>query len=176
MEIWKDIRGYEGLYQVSNKGKVKSLARIVGSCKRKESILSNNRLTKDGYVRIALGKDSVAKENRLHAIVAKHFIINEGNKETINHIDGNKLNNAVYNLEWSTREENMQHAYKLGLKKPKRGSSNALSKLTDSDVEYIRKSYVWQSQEFGTVALARKYGVTNVVIGKVVRGETYKNV
>ena len=176
MEVWKDIQGYEGLYQISNKGKVKSLSRLIGSCWRKESILSNNRLTKDGYVRISLCKNSVAKENRLHALVAKHFIINDSNKETVNHIDGKKLNNAVYNLEWSTREENMQHAYKLGLKKPSRGSSNSQAKLTDSDVGYIRKSYIRQSKEFGTVALGKKFGLTNAAVGLVIRGETYKNV
>ena len=118
----------------------------------------------------------MAKENRLHAIVARHFISNESNKETVNHIDGNKLNNAVYNLEWATREENMQHAYRLGLKKPSRGSSNSQAKLTDSDVEYIRKSYIRQSKEYGTVALGKKFGLTNAAVGLVIRGVTYRNV
>lgn len=175
-EIWKPVKGYEGLYEVSNYGKIKSLRRWSGSCYKKETELSTKRLSKDGYVRIALSKDNKKHETKMHRIVAEHFIENLNNKQTVNHIDGNKLNNRVDNLEWADRHEQLVHAYSLGLKKSIRGTDNNQSKLTKEDVEYIRENYKRQSTEFGTVALSKKYGVSNRVIGLITRGLSYKNV
>jgi len=175
-EIWKDVEGYEGIYEVSNYGKIKTLKRISGTCHRKDKELSINRLTKDGYIHVALAKGDRIKEDRLHQVVARHFVENTENKPTVNHIDGNKLNNRADNLEWSTRHEQLQHAYNLGLKKPKMGTDNYASKLTEADVRYIRKHYKRQSTEFGTVALSKRFNVSNRVIGLVARGLTYKNV
>lgn len=167
MEVWKDIKGYEGLYQVSNTGKVKSV--------RRNKILKK-RLTFDGYVKATLTVDRKAVDKRVHRLVAEAFIANPYNKPTVNHIDGNKENNNVDNLEWSDRHEQLQHAYNLGLKKPLSGVKNPHSKLSEDDIRYIRKHFVPQSKEFGTVALGRKFGVDNSIIGKVVRGLSYKDV
>lgn len=172
-EVWKEIEGYEGLYQVSNLGRVKSLERQCGTVYKKEKVLSADRLTKDGYVKVALRKDNVATEFRVHQLVARSFIPNTDNKETVNHIDGDKRNNKEENLEWATRSEQLDHAYKNGLKKP---VSWVNTKLTEEDVREIRNTYKRQSKEYGTVALAKKYGVSNVVIGLIVRGKTYKYV
>lgn len=118
-EIWRDIKGYEGLYQVSNIGRVKSLERIItntlGSYTRAEKILVPLK-TKKGYYQIHLHKNGVCKTSKIHRLVAEAFIPNPLNKSQVNHIDGNKINNNVENLEWATQEENMQHAYKTGLK------------------------------------------------------------
>ena len=102
MEIWKDIPGYEGVYQVSNLGNVKSLPRMVSNGK--------------GYLCIEL-KDKNGKYHfcGVHRLVAVAFIENPDNKPQINHIDGNKKNNIVENLEWCTNGENQVHAYKMGL-------------------------------------------------------------
>jgi len=97
-------------------------------------------------------------------------------KDTVNHIDGNKENNAASNLEWADRHEQLDHAYRLGLKKAIRGVENGNSKLTAEQVKEIRKKYIPQSEQFGTVALAKKYGVTDATIGHIIRGETYKDV
>lgn len=175
-EIWKPVRGYEGLYEVSNYGKVKALRKISGTCYRNEKELSLKRLSIDGYIRIALTKNRITKETRLHQIVAEHFVKNPSNKETVNHKDGNKLNNRADNLEYANRHEQLQHAYDLGLKKPMQGTINTQSKLTEEDVRYIRENYVWQSTKFGTVALSKKFGVSNRVIGLVIRGLSYKNI
>lgn len=174
-ELWKDIKNFEGFYQISNFGRVKSLGGWCGTAKRKERIRSTS-LTFDGYVKIRLIHQGKDKTMRIHRLVAETFIPNPEGKDTVNHIDGNKLNNTVTNLEWIDRSEQMLHAYKLGLKKAIIGSRNCNAKLTDEQVREIRKVYIPYSRQFGTVALSKKYGVTNRVIGLIVNGKAYKNV
>lgn len=174
-EEWKDIKGYEGFYQISNHGRVKSLGGWCGTVKRKEKIRSTS-LTYDGYEKVRLIHQGKDKTMRVHRLVAEAFIPNPENKDTVNHIDGNKRNNIVSNLEWVDRSEQMTHAYRLGLKESRVGSHNSNAKLTDEEVREIRKSYVPYSKELGTVALAKKYGVTNRVIGLIVKNKAYKNV
>lgn len=178
METWKDVSGFEGKYQVSNLGRVKSLARTRNKHHYPEKILNTtHRLTKDGYARVTLRDDfGINHEYRVNKLVALTYLPNPSNKETVNHKDGNKLNNEVTNLEWATRSENMKHAYRHNLKKPMQGQENANAKLSDDEVRQIRKSYIRQSKTYGTVALARKYGVTPRVIGQIVRRISYKNV
>lgn len=109
MEIWKDIKGYENKYQVSNMGNVRSL-----NYKRTGKIkLLNNRLDKDGYLIIDL--NNPRKTCKVHRLVAQHFIDNPENKAEVNHISGIKTDNNVSNLEWCTREENERHAWDNGL-------------------------------------------------------------
>lgn len=110
VEIWKDIKGYEGRYKVSNLGNVKSL---LG---KKERILKSLNHT-EGYYKVILYKENIAKNKCIHRLVAEAFIDNPQNKKDINHKDGNKHNNNVSNLEWCTRKENVIHAWKLGLAK-----------------------------------------------------------
>lgn len=168
MVRWKDIKGYEGHYQISDSGLVRSL--------KSDKLLTLSRLTKCGYRKASLSKGGKAREFRIHRLVAETFVPNPHKKETVNHIDGDKLNNDASNLEWSTRSEQVYHSYELGLKKPIRGASNKNAKLTDNQVREIRKAYVRQSREFGTVALAAKYGVTSRVIGLVVNGKSYRHI
>ena len=128
-EIWKDIKGYEGLYQVSNLGKVKSLKKEVNfysglykevkKRKYKERII-NLKKTNRGYMNITLYKNGIRKHFNVHRLVADTFILNPNNLPEVNHKDGNKENNCVDNLEWVTRSENMQHSLKTGLFKPKK--------------------------------------------------------
>lgn len=118
-EIWKDVVGYDGLYLVSNLGRIKSKERIVknshGKRLVKEKILSTF-ISNSGYYAIVLHKTRpIFKLNYIHRLVANAFIPNENNLEQVNHIDGNKLNNNVFNLEWCSRSENMKHAIKVGL-------------------------------------------------------------
>lgn len=110
-EIWKDIKGYEGLYQISNLGRVKSL----GNEYRKKEKYLKLQYSRDGYQRLGLRKSGVAKCEYIHRLVAIAFIPNPLNKPQVNHIDGNKQNNKVNNLEWVTPFENTHHAYKNNL-------------------------------------------------------------
>lgn len=114
-EIWKDIVGYEGLYQVSNLGRVKSLPRATTNGKILK--VQVNRLNK--YCYVALCRDNKKMFKRVHILVANAFLGANPNKLQVNHIDGNKENNNVYNLEYCTQSENMKHAYLTGLEKPK---------------------------------------------------------
>lgn len=121
MTIWKDIPGYEGLYQVDQCGEVKSLEKrwITGRGNgrphvQKEKIIKPF-LSKFGYLRAVLWKQCNYKKFHVHTLVALTFIPNPKNKKQVNHIDGNKLNNLVSNLEWNTPSENIQHAFDTGL-------------------------------------------------------------
>lgn len=121
MEKWEDILGYEGLYQVSNWGKVKSMARTVLNKhglpqKYPEKLLrvdvSNMGCSK--YYRVTLCKNHTTKRYLVHRLVAEAFICNPCNKEFVNHIDNNGENNEVTNLEWVTHSENMLHSQVQG--------------------------------------------------------------
>ncbi len=132
MEEWKDI-GYEGLYQVSNFGRVKSLERVISGKKYKEKILTCRN--KHGYPVVALCKDGAHKFVRVHRIVAQTFIENPLSLPEVNHLDGNKNNNRVTNLEWCTGRDNKIHAWVTGLaKKPKPISKKPVEQLVGNKV------------------------------------------
>lgn len=132
IEEWRPIKGYEGLYEVSNTGKVRSVDRIIigknGVAKKfKGKVLfftiskTDERMHKP-RASVQLWKNNEATLKLVHRLVASAFIPNPNNKATINHIDGNPLNNSVDNLEWATYSENQIHAYKTGLMRAKRNS------------------------------------------------------
>lgn len=123
-EIWKDIKNYEGLYQISNLGRVKSLKKYVNHSGNSKRVV-NEKILKPvidntKYFVVSLWKDNKHTRPHIHRLVAETFISNLENKPHINHIDGNKLNNSVNNLEWCTPKENIIHAYKIGLNKNNR--------------------------------------------------------
>lgn len=119
-EVWKDVLGYEGLYQVSNLGQVRSLERYrknhVGVAKVQGKILRQS-IKNSGYAKVALCKDGKVKTFTIHRMVAQAFVENVDGKTTVNHINGNKLDNRAENLEWTTYAENNMHAIDTGLNK-----------------------------------------------------------
>lgn len=119
IEIWKDIDGYEDIYQISTFGRVKRLAGIVHNGYRsgfEEEKMMKLSFDKDGYHILGLSKNGKHKMLRVHQLVLKAFVPNPEGKPIGNHIDGNKTNNHVNNLCWSTVAENNDHAYEIGLK------------------------------------------------------------
>lgn len=131
IEIWKDIDNCEGIYQVSNTGKIKILQRWVstphgGGYYQEERLKSTNIV--GGYEQVALMINKKSVHLKVHRIVAKAFIPNPYNKLTVNHLDGNKLNNHVDNLEWATQSEQLIHAHKHKLKIPHYGRFHQNSK------------------------------------------------
>ena len=113
---------------------------------------------------------------RAHRIVATLFIPNPDNKPEVNHIDGNKLNNCVSNLEWCTKSENITHAIKTGLAERKHGEQHPLSKLKESDILYIRSHYKKGDVIYGCKPLAIKFGVDTKTMLNVIRKRTWKHI
>lgn len=139
MEEWKDIKDYEGLYQISNLGRIKSLKRYKKNHSKTQMIEEKILLphsTRTGYICVCLCKDAKPKQKTIHRLVAEAFIPNPENKEEVNHIDGDKTNNRVENLEWCTRCENIQHSFKNGFHKL---SSERIEKLMKSCIKKVNQ-------------------------------------
>jgi hypothetical protein len=178
-EVWKDIKGYEGLYQISNLGIVKSLVRKVVSVKKKKHMrttkerILTNVINAQGYYMINLNINGTSKTCKIHRLVAKTFIPNPDNKCCINHIDGDKLNNEVINLEWVTHQENSKHAHKMGLTNNS-GSKNGNSKLTEKDVLEIRELYDKGNTTYQKIS--EIYNVTSAMINDIINRKNWKHI
>lgn len=166
-EIWKDITGYEGYYQISNFGEVKSLSKTIT---RKNGVkvfmpekILKQTLSNPGYYSLILSKDTIKKNFRVHRLIASAFLPNTNQKKEVNHINGIKTDNRIENLEWSTSSENKIHAFKTGLKKPSnlKGIKNGRCKLTEINVLQIRKSAL-SNKELSII-----YCVTPELIGQI---------
>ena len=167
-EIWRDVRDYEGLYQVSNYGRIKSF-------RRNAPMIFIRYKDAKGYFSVGLKKRNVkAKYTKAHQIVAQAFIPNLKSKPQVNHIDGNKLNNRVGNLEWVTQKENIRHAYNIGLGKS--GCENHNAKLTTEQVKYIREVCVPRDEKFSFSALAKELGISVSTVERIYNRKTYKNI
>lgn len=142
-EIWKDVPGYEGQYQVSNYGRVKSLGRVTelnGGRQRKEPELIMKYTKRSGYPTLILRRSGDRKSAQIHRLVAQAFIPNPGNLPVVNHLDYDRENNRVDNLEWCTQKENVRYSSER-MRKPKTKSktSNIKEKYIH---EIIRKNGV----------------------------------
>ena len=120
-EIWRDIKDYETLYQVSDLGRVKSMERLRignhGALTKVHEKIMTFKIDKNGYHCLSLSKDNKTKMKRVSRLVAEAFIPNPENKPEVNHKDCNKSNNNVNNLEWVSKIENEEHAKNNGKKK-----------------------------------------------------------
>lgn len=178
-EIWKDIEGYEGYYQISNIGRVKSLSRLITKNLGLKGIMKfyskekiKTAFISRGYVRVALCKNGIPKKQSIHRLIAKAFIPKVDGKEFVNHIDSNRSNNSISNLEWCTSSENNSHAYKYGNNNI--GEKHGRSKFSDEIVNKIRSEYVYGSKEFGSRNLAKKYGMTKTNVLDIVNNKIRK--
>lgn len=154
-EIWKPVIGYEGLYEVSNKGRVK----------RVEYLLTESN-TAWGYKKVSLTKNKKNSNLSIHRLVAQAFHENPENKPTVNHKDGNKHNNSASNLEWNTVQENVDHAIENNLRPAdyQDGEKNPMAKLTKAKVAKIKEMLKGMSirevaQMYPEVCYSTIYGI-----------------
>lgn len=161
-EIWRSINDYGNFYEVSNLGRVRSFKR------RKLKILKE-RISPNGYRFVAFQIDGKKILQTVHRLVAQAFIPNPGNKPEVNHIDGNKANNRVENLEWVTRSENTQHALATGLIKS--GENHYNARLTNEQARFVREN----PDNLSITQLAESFNVSREFISDVQLGKTYRN-
>ena len=152
-----NIHGYNGKYKIDDLGRVYSEFKII-------TPYDNGH----GYLAVKLWKNGKCKQHYIHRLVAEKFIPNPNNYPEINHIDGDKRNNAVSNLEWCNRKMNVQHSYDTGLK-PK-GEKHFKHKLTENQVAEIRAARGKISQR----ELANKYGVSQTLIYSIQTNKCWK--
>ncbi len=165
-EIWADIAGYDGMYQISTKGRVKSF-------KRGKAILIKQKLNEDGYLHVCLSKGCHHKCFSVNRLVAMAFIPNPENKPEVDHIDNNHTNNCVENLRWATRGENAKYAVESGAYRF--GDNHPRAKLTTAQAKEIMEIYIPRSKEYGIKALAKKYGVSRATIENVIYGGAWRH-
>lgn len=181
-EIWRDVSGYEGRYQVSNLGRVKALplTRAGYSYQAKMATKRNysERILRPGKMRDYLGVRlygngwARGKTYLVHRLVAQAFIPNPENKGYVNHINFNPHDNLPSNLEWVTQYENIHHTIKHGRAKYPSGHDNASSSFKNNQIpDIFRMSKRGLSQR----EIAKRYGVDSSTISKILGGHTYKN-
>ena len=175
-EIWKDAVGFEGLYQVSNKGRVKSLDKTVEYVDGrkyfyKSKILALISAVKDKYYQVNINTGSGRLKLYVHRLVATAFLPNPKNKKQVNHIDLNGKNNNLENLEWATPSENELHSYRNGKKSVNLlGEEHGMAKLTEKEALYILKS-----KQFSTKYFAKKYNVSENTIRNIKTRNSWKH-
>ena len=167
LEIWKDIGGYAGLYQVSNLGRVKSLPKA-----RSSRVNFLKHRVDSGYARVSLSVNGKARNHSVHRLIAIEFIKNIDNLPVVNHIDGNKLNNSISNLEWVTSSENSLHAYRIGLMDQK-GEAHASNKLINSDIPIIIEMYI--KYNIHQKKIAACFNISQQQVSKIVTGIRWKH-
>lgn len=173
-EIWVDIQDYEGKYQISNQGRVKSLERKVShdgiSWTQPGRIMSPWCGTTSLYDCVRLYKNGVGTKFTVHRLVARHFLPDWNPVLEINHIDGNRYNNAAGNLEMCTHSRNMEHAIAGGLKNDY-GEKSVNAKLTNAEAEEIRVRY--RTGGATQEKLAREYGISRQTVSSIIRYKKY---
>ena len=174
MELWKDIEGYEGLYQVSNLGRIRSTEHIDRLGRLKPSTIRKVHDNGRGYLKVLLKENSKQKNFLVHRLVAIAFLEKPQNKDYINHKDGNKQNNRVDNLEWCNRSENMKHSYSLGLSKIRKCENANWHKLTQKEVDYIRKNAKPYDSVFSYEQFIKKFNVSSTTIKYICYGKSWK--
>jgi len=158
-EIWKDIVGYEGSYQISDFGRITSYDRISIDGRRLKGCIKKLSIHHTGYLHASL----YSKLFLVHRLVAEAFIPNPENKPDINHINGCKIDNRVINLEWTDDFMNQQHSYKTVL-------FHANAKLTPNDVENIRALL---NSGYPQMKIAAMFSVDPTTISKINTGKIW---
>lgn len=174
-EKWKDINGYEGFYQISNNGRVRSWRFKSGKKGRREKpFIKSQWTTPNGYRFVGLWRDGHRKSTSVHKLVAMHFIPNPKRKPQVNHKDGVKSNNHVSNLEWVTCSENILHSHKNGMSSSLKGEESKAAKLTETEVLEIRAAANLGC--FSHREIAESYSVNRRQITRIINRKRWAHV
>lgn len=185
-EEWRSVVGYEGLYEVSNIGRVRSLTRkcraggfgghkvmggrIMSQCRTGKTARSSGR----GYLACRLTVETGSKLVKVHRAVAIAFILNPGGLPQVNHKDTNTLNNHVDNLEWIDNTGNIRHASRMGLLRPMRGEACVTHKLTSSEVVQLRAIYAAGGRS--TRSVAKQFGIGWSQTKRIINKESWAHI
>lgn len=171
-EVWKDIPKYKGMYQISNFGRVRSWNNNGNNRKGRRASPKYLKIYVDslGYKSVAMCINSTPKRFRIHRLLCQVFKKNPCSKKHVNHIDGNKKNNCLSNLEWVTPKENSLHAKRIGLI-DNLGQKNGNSKLSLEDVKEIK-----YGRNYNRIKLSKKLGVTKDTISAIRNGKSWGHV
>lgn len=168
-EEWLPVVGYEGCYEISNFGRVRSLPRLSQGRWPKgywnKGRILRLQLAENGYLRVELNRDGSHRRFPVHRLVSEAFIGPCPPGRQIDHIDGNKLNNVIGNLEYVTPKENIRRAAELGNRRPVRGEKHYAAKLTDSQVSEIRRLKI---EGMSDRQLGETFGVSRRHINRIV--------
>ena len=174
IEVWSYIVGFWGFYEISTFGRVRRLQKRNGF-----GPLQNPRAVKpstrhDGYQIVALYMPRALKQHScyVHRLVAEAFIERVNERYQVNHIDGNKSNNHVENLEWCTAKQNQQHASKTGLMNPPKGERSATAKLTEPQAKHIKYGYEGLTHN----DIAALYGVSRQCVQLIRSGKNWSHI
>ncbi len=176
-EIWKDVAGYEGLYQVSNMGGVKRLSFITyNKYYKRETIHKENHLRptphyQNNYLSVMFSKNKKQKRIMVHRLVAIHFISNPNNYRTVNHKNGNKQQNCVSNLEWMSHKQNVNHAIEIGLM-DNAGENNGQCKITEKEAKEIKNL----KGKLSSAKVAQTYGLSSSHILRIWSGKKWAHI
>jgi hypothetical protein len=177
METWKSIEGFEGLYEVSDLGRVRSLDRMhprqypIKGCIISQRMGGGRNHNKYPTITITRVNPKIRTDKLVHRLVAMAFIPNPENKPEVNHKDGDKTNNKVNNLEWSTRKENVRHSSENGLLMTNGAHFNAILNL-----EQVKEIKIKLANGFKRSALAKEYNIGYATISLIGTGKQWKHV
>lgn len=173
-EVWKDIKGYEGIYQISSNGIVRSLDRNIADGRAVKGTVLKQYQDKDGYLKVTLYGDH-GRHFFVHRLVALAFIPNPLGYDQINHKDEVKTNNNASNLEWCNAKYNVNYGNRAKkYAEAYHGEQKYNSKLTEKDVLFMRKHYIPGDHRFGQSAFAKKYGVDRMTVKYAIIRRTWK--
>lgn len=178
-EVWRPIKGFDGVYEVSNLGNVRSVDRTEKMKNKTHGYVYRKhkgqhiKLHTDGrgfYLMVNLSKDGIRYTKLVHRVVAETFVDNPMQLPEVNHKDENKHNNAAENLEWCDHIYNNNYGTKAG---STRGENNPQSKFTEEMVRSFKAEYIPRDKEYGLTPLARKYGISITHACSIVKGRRW---
>ena len=172
-EVFKPIKGYEGLYEISNHGNVKSLAKTWSVGVKGDTILKPGGW-EENYVHVVLSMDKVKRHLLVHRLVALHFCDNPNNYPVVNHKNSNRRDNYYGNLEWATQKQNVQHGYEHGYMEGRKGLRHHNCKLSEYQISEIKKMY---NEKYGSQKeIAKVFNIKQSQVSRIVTGRRWSHI